>query len=280
MKIGVAVQVLPLGNPLRIAEEAATVDHLSHGRLIFGAGRSGVAKTYEAYNIPYSESKERFNETLDIVRRAWTETNFSHSGKYFNFEDVTVTPRPFQSPMPPIRVAATSPDTFVSIGELGMPIFVAIRHEDARRFAPQIAAYRTAWKGAGHPGEGQVFLRAPGFLAATAAEAKARYEVSLLDYFRAQSHLTADSARRLGLEPTNSRFKTAQGLATMTYDEAAEGSVMVGSPDDVTRKIEALRDDMGLDGVLVELNCGGKVRHAHEMEALRLLCQEVQPRFH
>jgi alkanesulfonate monooxygenase SsuD/methylene tetrahydromethanopterin reductase-like flavin-dependent oxidoreductase (luciferase family) len=148
MKIGVAVQVLPLGNPLRIAEEAATVDHLSHGRLIFGAGRSGVAKTYEAYNIPYSESKERFNETLDIVRRAWTETNFSHSGKYFNFEDVTVTPRPFQSPMPPIRVAATSPDTFVSIGELGMPIFVAIRHEDARRFAPQIAAYRTAWKGA------------------------------------------------------------------------------------------------------------------------------------
>ena len=136
IKIGVAVQVLPLGNPLRIAEEAATVDHISRGRLIFGAGRSGVAKTYEAYNVPYSESKERFNETLDIVRRAWTETNFSHRGKYFNFEEVTVTPRPYQSPMPPIRVAATSPDTFVSIGELGMPIFLAIRHEDARRFIP------------------------------------------------------------------------------------------------------------------------------------------------
>jgi alkanesulfonate monooxygenase SsuD/methylene tetrahydromethanopterin reductase-like flavin-dependent oxidoreductase (luciferase family) len=280
MKIGVAVQVLPLGNPLRIAEEAATVDHLSHGRLIFGAGRSGVAKTYEAYNIPYSESKERFNETLDIVRRAWTETSFSHNGKYFNFEDVTVTPRPFQSPMPPIRVAATSPDTFVSIGELGMPIFVAIRHEDARRFDPQIAAYRKAWQDAGHPGNGQVFLRAPGFVAATAAEAKARYEVSLLDYFHAQSRLTADSARRLGLEPSHSRFATADDLATMTYDKAAAGSVMVGSPDDVARKIEALRDDMGLDGVLVELNCGGKVEHVHEMEALRLLCQEVQPRFH
>jgi alkanesulfonate monooxygenase SsuD/methylene tetrahydromethanopterin reductase-like flavin-dependent oxidoreductase (luciferase family) len=138
IKIGVAVQVLPLGNPLRIAEEAATVDHISHGRLIFGAGRSGVAKTYEAYNVPYAESKERFNETLDIVRRAWTETNFSHAGKYFQFEDVTVTPRPFQSPMPPIRVAATSPDTYVAIGELGMPIFLAIRHEDARQFAPQV----------------------------------------------------------------------------------------------------------------------------------------------
>ena len=67
---------------------------------------------------------------------------------------------------------------------------------------------------------------------------------------------------------------------TMTYDQATRGSVMIGSPDEVVRKIQTLRDDMGLDGVLLELNCGGKVEHAHEMEALRLLCQEVQPRFH
>jgi alkanesulfonate monooxygenase SsuD/methylene tetrahydromethanopterin reductase-like flavin-dependent oxidoreductase (luciferase family) len=279
MKIGVAVQVLPLGNPLRIAEEAATVDQISQGRLIFGAGRSGVAKTYEAYNVPYAESKERFNETLDIVRRAWTETNFSHAGKYFRFEDVTVTPRPFQSPMPPIRVAATSPDTFVSIGELGMPIFLAIRHEDARHFARNVEAYRKAWRNSGHAGDGQVFLRAPGFVAATKAQARESYEDSLIHYYRAQGRLLADSAQRLGLEPSNPRFATAEGLATMTFDRAMEGSVMIGSPDDVARKIEAIRDDMGLDGVLLELNCGGKVEHAHEMEALRLLCQEVQPRF-
>jgi len=90
----------------------------------------------------------------------------------------------------------------------------------------------------------------------------------------------ADSARRLNLEPANPRWKTSEGLMTMTYDQATEGSVMIGSPDVVIRKIEALRDDMGLDGVLLELNCGGKVEHAHEMEALRLLCQEVQPAFH
>src|ERR1700691_3270541 len=67
MKIGVAVQVLPLCNPLRIAEEAATVDQISHGRLIFGVGRSGVAKTYEAYGVPYAESRDRFAETLEII---------------------------------------------------------------------------------------------------------------------------------------------------------------------------------------------------------------------
>src|ERR1700689_4145461 len=70
MKIGVAVQVLPLCNPLRIAEEAATVDQISHGRLIFGVGRSGVAKTYEAYGVPYAESRERFAETLEIILKA------------------------------------------------------------------------------------------------------------------------------------------------------------------------------------------------------------------
>ena len=280
MKIGVAVQVLPLGNPLRIAEEAATVDHISHGRLIFGAGRSGVAKTYEAYNVPYSESKERFNETLDIVRRAWTETNFSHSGKYFQFEDVTVTPRPFQSPMPPIRVAATSPDTFVAIGEAGWPIFLAIRHEDARRFMPQVESYRKAWRDAGHPGNGQVFLRAPGFVAGSKAEAKEQYEASMLHYFHAQGRLLADSATRLRLEAGNPRWATSEGLMSMTFDQALAGSTLIGSPDEVVAKIESLHDDMGLDGVLLELNCGGRVEHAHEMEALRLLCLEVQPRFH
>ena len=64
MKIGIAVQVLPLCHPLRIAEEAATVDQISHGRLIFGVGRSGLPRTYEAYGVPYAESRDRFAETL------------------------------------------------------------------------------------------------------------------------------------------------------------------------------------------------------------------------
>ena len=279
MKIGVAVQVLPLGNPLRIAEEAATVDHISRGRLIFGAGRSGVAKTYEAYNVPYAESKERFTETLDIVRRAWTETGFSHRGKYFNFEDVTVTPRPHQTGGPPIRIAATSADTFVSIGRMGKPIFIAIRHEDARHFAPRIAEYRAAWRAAGHPGEGEVYLRAPGFVAETANLARRRYEASLTHYYRAQSRLLADSAQRMGAGAGDPRLATSDRLGTITWDEALPGSVLIGTPDQVSARIAALRDDLGLSGVLVELNCGGKVEHAHEMEALRLLCQEVRPRF-
>src|SRR3954463_2325141 len=96
MKIGLAVQVLPLCHPLRLAEEAATVDQISNGRLIFGVGRSGVARTYEAYGVPYGESRERFTEILDIVQKAWTQETVSYQGKYHRFEDVTVVPKPYQ----------------------------------------------------------------------------------------------------------------------------------------------------------------------------------------
>src|SRR5216117_3914594 len=88
VKIGIAVQVLPLSHPLRLAEEAATIDQISHGRLIYGIGRSGVVRTYEDYGVAYAESRERFAETLEILRQAWTEPKFSHEGKYFSFRDV------------------------------------------------------------------------------------------------------------------------------------------------------------------------------------------------
>ena len=142
MRIGLAVQVLPLCHPLRLAEEAATVDQISNGRLIFGVGRSGVARTYEAYGVPYAESRERFVEVLDIVRKAWTQDKVSYQGKYHRFEDVSVVPKPFQQPTPPIRVAATSADTFVSNGRQALPIFVAVRtrpRRRSRRISPHIA---------------------------------------------------------------------------------------------------------------------------------------------
>jgi alkanesulfonate monooxygenase SsuD/methylene tetrahydromethanopterin reductase-like flavin-dependent oxidoreductase (luciferase family) len=83
MKIGIAVQVLPLCHPLRIAEEATTVDHISHGRLIFGVGRSGFPRTYQAYGISYAESRERFAEVLEILKRAWTQETFSFHGQFY-----------------------------------------------------------------------------------------------------------------------------------------------------------------------------------------------------
>ncbi|MGH7030494.1 MAG: LLM class flavin-dependent oxidoreductase, partial [Stellaceae bacterium] len=110
MRIGTVVQVLPLCHPLRLAEEAATVDQISEGRLIFGVGRSGFPRTYEAYGVPYGESRERFAETLEILKKAWTEDSFSYAGQFYNFNNVRLTPKPYQQPWPEIRIAANSAD--------------------------------------------------------------------------------------------------------------------------------------------------------------------------
>ena len=100
MKIGTAVQVLPLCHPLRLAEEVATVDQLSHGRLIFGVGRSGFANTYKTYGVDYAESRERFTETLAILKRAFTEEQLLALGQVLHLRE-----RPAGAQVPAAAVA-------------------------------------------------------------------------------------------------------------------------------------------------------------------------------
>src|SRR5262245_37082383 len=84
LRIGTGVSVLPLCHPIRLAEEAATVDQVSRGRLDFGVGRSGFPRAYAGYGVPYGESRERFLEAFDFLLGASTNARFSHQGKYFS----------------------------------------------------------------------------------------------------------------------------------------------------------------------------------------------------
>ena len=140
VRIGMAVSVLPLCHPIRTAEEAATVDQISKGRLDFGVGRSGFPTAYAGYGIPYEESRERFRECLAVILKAWTEERFSYAGQYYAFNEVAVLPKPYQKPHPPVRVAATTRDTFPMMGQMGYPIFVGLRGFDV----PQVDADGTA----------------------------------------------------------------------------------------------------------------------------------------
>ena len=90
IKIGTAVQILPLGHPLRLAEETATIDQISGGRLIFGVGRSAFPRAYNAYGISYEESQDRFAESLDIIKTAWTQPTASYRGRYHSFDNFTL----------------------------------------------------------------------------------------------------------------------------------------------------------------------------------------------
>jgi len=279
MKIGIAVQVLPLCHPLRLAEEAATVDHISHGRLIFGVGRSGFPRTYEAYGISYAESRERFAEVLEVVRRAWTQERFSFDGTFYKFDNVCLVPKPYQTPHPEIRVAATSPDTYAAIGALGYPIFCAVRLGTLSELVPNLLAYREAYAAAGHPGRGQVFLRVPVYVAETEARARAEPRDSIMHFYRYLGAQLADSASRAGARAIEQRAERGQRLQTIDYDEVLREKIIVGTPRIVADRLHALREELGLDGILAEMNCGSRIPHAQVLRSLELLCQVVMPEF-
>ena len=279
MKVATGVQVLPLCHPLRLAEEAATVDQISHGRLIFGIGRSGFPRTYEAYGVPYGESRERFAETLEILKRAWTEPTFSYKGKYYSFDNVKLAPKPYQKPWPEIRVAANSADTFPNIAKAGHAVFVAVRLGTLEELEPNITAYRQAWKEAGHPGEGKVFLRAPVYVAETDQAAREEPEESIMYFYRYLGERLVDSATRSGVRAVEDRAARGGRLQTITYEDALREKLIVGSPERVADRLTELQEKLGLDGILCEMNCGTKIPHARVMKSLQLLCEKVSPRF-
>jgi alkanesulfonate monooxygenase SsuD/methylene tetrahydromethanopterin reductase-like flavin-dependent oxidoreductase (luciferase family) len=278
IKIGIAVQVLPLCHPLRLAEEAATVDQLSHGRLIFGVGRSGVAQTYEAYGVSYAESRDRFREILDIVEQAWTKPSFSYNGRYHSFKDVAVVPKPYQKPTPPIRIAASTPDTFPAIGRRGVPIFASVRHTTWDDLPKQIRAYHDAWEEAGHPGCGQVFVSAPTYIAETEERARAEPKESIMHFYHEQANLLEGAARLVDPETAARRMRRVDQLRSLRYEDGLRNHALVGTPEAIAERLKTLRREIGLTGILAELNCGGLIPHQQVLTAMQLLCADVKPR--
>jgi alkanesulfonate monooxygenase SsuD/methylene tetrahydromethanopterin reductase-like flavin-dependent oxidoreductase (luciferase family) len=279
IKIGIAVQVLPLCHPLRLAEEVATLDHISHGRLVFGVGRSGFPHTYEAYGISYGESRERFAEVLEILTHCWSEERFSFEGKFHRFHNVTIVPRPFQKPYPPLRIAATSADTYGAIGAMGLPIFVAVRLGTFEELGPSIAAYRQAYQSAGHAGQGEVYLRVPIYVAETEAAAHADPEPSIMQFYRTLGLQLEGTANRPSVRAGEQRSERGQALQTISYEDALRNKVIVGTPASVVMRLQDLTAKLGLNGVLAELNCGGLLNNKKVMRSLQLMCEEVAPRF-
>ena len=107
------------------------------------------------------KARHAFSEALHIILEAWKGERFSYHGEYYHFENATISPRPYQQPHPPIRMAATTEETFPRVGEKGLPIFVGLRGMDIPELRVNLQAYRKAWHEAGHAGDGNVFLRVP-----------------------------------------------------------------------------------------------------------------------
>jgi alkanesulfonate monooxygenase SsuD/methylene tetrahydromethanopterin reductase-like flavin-dependent oxidoreductase (luciferase family) len=274
IRVGTAVLVLPLGHPVRMAEEVATLDHVSQGRLDLGIGRSGFPWAYEGYDIPYAESRERFREFFDVMQLAWTQERFSYEGKYYTFRDVCLIPKPYQKPHPPLRYAATTRDSFTAMGELGLPIFAGLGGVAVPELARAIAVYREAWREAGHPGNGDVMLRVGVYVAEDQERAFSEPRESTMSYYNRIRQGLLQTAGTFGGEL---RAQRAQSLASLTYESALQDRLVYGMPDAVANRLKELRDELGLSGVLMEPNVGGLLSPDRLDNSIRLFGQAVAP---
>ena len=280
LRVGMAVQVLPLIHPLRLAEEAATVDQLSEGRFEFGVGRSGNVRAYDIMGIDYSESKDRFQEALDIILKAWSGETFSYEGKYNRITNATLSPLPYQQPHPKVRIAASSEDSFGRIGRLGYPIFLGLRAMDVEDLKTNLQEYREEWKAAGHPGEGgDINVRFPMYIAPSDSDAIEEPKESIEAFFKRQRELFEYSYGRQGTEDTGRRSARYDRLANATYEDLLETRVVFGSPERVIDRLTQFQEMLGITGITAELNPGGFLPKEAVQRSLKLLTEEVMPAF-
>jgi alkanesulfonate monooxygenase SsuD/methylene tetrahydromethanopterin reductase-like flavin-dependent oxidoreductase (luciferase family) len=279
VRVGTAVQLLPLNHPLRVAGEITTLDHLSQGRFDFGIGRSGSPRAYDALGVPYAESQERFFEALEIILQAWKGEPFSFEGKYYKFANTAVAPRPYRSPHPPVRMAATTPETFPRVGRLGLPIFVGLRGMSIPELSENLRAYRAAWREAGHAGDGDVCLRIPVYAAPTERAATEEPYETITYYFQRQAQLTRAPIGRAGTGSVEFRETQASRLSTLTYDQILTTKVAFGTGEGLVDRLTGLREKLGLTGIAAELNPGGLLPIAQEKRSLEILTKQVMPAF-
>lgn len=274
LRVGTGVLVLPLGHPVRMAEEIATLDNISQGRVDLGIGRSSFPRSYEGYDIPYAESRVRFEEFLQVMRLAFTEERFSYSGKYYTFRDVYLVPKPYQQPHPPLRAAVTTRDTFAVMGRLGLPIFASLGTAVVEDIEEALGDYRAAWHEAGHAGTGDVILRLPIYVASTTEQALTTPQDSVMHHYtRLQQAFLRSAATSEGA----ARATRAARLATLTYDDVVQERVVFGTPQQVTTRLQQLQERLGLSGLIMESNVGGRIPVDEVVRSIQLFGRAVLP---
>jgi len=268
VKIGFAVQVLPLIHPLRLAEDVATLDQVSKGRLDFGVGRSGLPGHYTGFNIPYEESQERFDETLEILLKAWTEERFTYEGKYFQFHDVCAIPKPYQKPHPPLRVAATSEESYAAVGRRGLPIFLAVRTSSISELERYVGAYHAAWREAGHAGRGEVAAILPVYVADTERRAREESEASAMHFYRSVGEALL----------AGPRHEVGERLRGMSFDQVLKDFAVYGTPERVADRLEELRRAIGFTKLAVWMNVGSRIPQDRVLASMQRFAERVIPR--
>jgi alkanesulfonate monooxygenase SsuD/methylene tetrahydromethanopterin reductase-like flavin-dependent oxidoreductase (luciferase family) len=270
--------VLPVFNhPLKLAGEIGMLDAISGGRLEIGFARAFLPHEFARFRVSVDESRARFDEGMEQVRRLLEEENVSIEGRFHSFADVTSLPRPTQKPRPPFWVAALgTPESFVKAGQAGhwvMAIPLA-----GGRMKELLASYREAWRGAGHPGSGRVMLAFHLLCAPTDREAAAIARGPLERYLRSLVDAAADWTAGLSSADYPGYDRIIAGLREETFESQVEKhAAWVGSPGRVAQQI-AEYDDLvgGFEVASLQVNFNDLAVDDAE-RSMRLFSAEVMP---
>jgi len=190
-----------------------------------------------------------------------------------------VAPRPYRRPHPPLRMAATTPETFPRVARMGLPIFVGLRGMSIPELTEHLGVYRAAWREAGHPGDGDVCLRIPIYAGPTEDAAVEEPRETITYYFQRQADLTRAPLGRAGTGPVERRVAQAERLASLSYDEILTTKVAFGTGPGLVDRLRQLKDALGVTGIAAELNPGGLLSPEQETRSLRIVTHEVMPSF-
>jgi len=272
IRLGTAVTLLPLHSPIKIAEEAAICDILSDGRLEFGVGR-GIARHYPSYGIPPEESRGRFNEALDFIIAAWTNETFSFAGRYFQARDLALVPRPVQTPHPPVRIAANSPDTFPLAAERRLPLFASPLINPPDKLKAGLAVYRDSLPTGYH---GDTALAFPLHVAASREAARQQCEPGLMRFL----HVAIEAALPQAQDPANIeafRDEVRERLSRVTFADMDREIGVFGDPAYCVERIRALQEEYGFDEFIGYFNQGGLMDPELVRATMKLFAEAVMP---
>jgi alkanesulfonate monooxygenase SsuD/methylene tetrahydromethanopterin reductase-like flavin-dependent oxidoreductase (luciferase family) len=272
--------VLPVFNhPLKLAGEIGMLDAISHGRLEVGFARAFLPHEFARFGVSLDESRERFDEGLETVRRLLEEENVAVAGKFHSFAKTTSLPRPTQKPRPPFWIAALATESsFVNAGRLGHAVMaIPILHAEMRRL---IGVYRDSWRAAGHPGNGRVMIAFHMFCNEDGDEAVRVAHDPLNRYLLAIAEAASDWTTGTTSKDYVNYGKMIEKLKADSFESnVASGAAWVGTPRQIRRQIETYRKDVG-DFEIASLQVNfNTIPYAAAKHSMELFARDVMPNF-
>jgi len=263
MRIGTSIALLALPSPVDIAEQLATLDVISGGRLTVGVGLGYRDVEFDAFGVRADRRLRRFLDNLELVRRMWTRDTVSFDADHVHLDDVPIALRPVQRPHPPIWMAGHTDAAIRRAARRGLPWIAAAAHVDDGYLQHQVKVYRDACAEYGHPGLDLPMLQEM-CVASTQEEALAVVRRSLALKYRAYQQWGQDD-----ILPEDQSFDR-------DFDELRRGRFIIGDPEECATRIRSLVDSVGPTHLLLRMQWPGMTQQ-EVMSNMQLFTTEVMP---